>query len=87
MYYVSILKFRFSISQTETSSDPVTIYDGSNDQSLQIERRSGSLGSFNVSSTGNSCFVKFYSDSAINKPGFFATIHYIDKTCKTFLNV
>ena len=50
-------------SQTENDYDFVTIYDGSNDQSTQIEKLSGNLGSFSISSTGNSMFVKFKSDS------------------------
>ena len=56
--------------------DFVTIYDGSNDQSTQIEKLSGNLGSFGISSNGNSLFVRFRSDSAWEEAGFFATIHY-----------
>ena len=56
--------------------DPLTIYDGSNDQSTQIAKLSGNLGSFDISSTGNSLFVKFESDSYYNYGGFLATIHY-----------
>ena len=56
--------------------DPLTIYDGSNDQSNQIAKLCGNLGSFSISSTGNSLFVKFESDYYDNYPGFLATIHY-----------
>ena len=60
--------------------DPLTIYDGSNDQSTQIEKLSGNLESFGISSTGNSIFVKFESDWISNPggkyTGFLATIHY-----------
>ena len=57
--------------------DPLTIYDGSNDLSTEIEKLSGNLGSFSISSTGNSLFVKFESDaSSYNNIGFFATINY-----------
>ena len=70
------MKFIFSLSQTENNYDFVTIYDGSNDQSTQIEKLSGDLGSFSISSTGNSLFVKFESDASNSKDGFFATIHY-----------
>ena len=70
------MKFRFSVLQTETGYDFVTIYDGSNEQSTQIEKLSGNLGSFHISSTGNSLFVKFESDGSINFGGFLATIHY-----------
>ena len=57
--------------------DFLAIYDGSNDQSTQIEKLSGDLGSFNISSTGNSLFIKFQSDDYnIHNGGFFATIHY-----------
>ena len=56
--------------------DPLTIYDGSNDQSTQIEKISGNLGSFGISSTGNSLFVKFESDGDVTEDGFLATIQY-----------
>ena len=52
------------------------MYDGTNDQSNQIEKLSGELGSFGTSSTGNSLFVKFQSDDVVNDVGFLATIHY-----------
>ena len=76
------MNFIFSFSQTQepylprTHKDPLTIYDGSNEQSTQIEKLSGNLGSFSISSTGNSLFVKFESDGSVNKDGFLATIHY-----------
>ena len=69
-------KSNFPILQTESGYDFVTIYDGSNDQSTQIDKLSGNLGSFSVSSTGNSLFVKFESDYGLSKDGFFATIQY-----------
>ena len=56
--------------------DILTIYDGSNDQSTQIAKLSGSLGSFSISSTGNSLFVKFESDNSNQYTGFLATIQY-----------
>ena len=56
--------------------DLLTIYDGSNEQSIQIAKLNGNLGSFSISSTGNSLFVKFESNSIYNFAGFFATIHY-----------
>ena len=56
--------------------DPLTIYDGPNEQSNQIEKLSGELGSFGTSSTGNSLFVKFQSEDVVNDVGFLATIHY-----------
>ena len=55
--------------------DPLIIYDGSNDQSTEIEKLSGNLGSFGVSGTGNSLFIKFESNFYDNYAGFFATIH------------
>ena len=76
------MKFWFPCSQTEEPSssgyhyDPLTIYDGSNDQSTQIEKLSGNLGSFSISSTGNSLFLKFESNGYINYAGFLATIQY-----------
>ena len=59
--------------------DPLTIYDGTNEQSPQIVKLSGILGSFNISSTVNSLFVKYekvsyYADDG--ETGFLATIHY-----------
>ena len=70
-------EFIFSLLQTENNYDFVTIYDGPNDQSTQIEKLSGNLGSFDISSTGNSLFVKFESyGSLVSNDGFFATIHY-----------
>ena len=61
--------------------DPLTIYDGSNDQSSQIAKLSGNLGNFSISSTGTSLFVKFESDghgdsNDDNYSGFFATVTY-----------
>ena len=56
--------------------DSLTIYDGSDDQSTQIEKLSGDLESFGISSTGNSLFVIFESDYYKNYAGFFATIFY-----------
>ena len=70
------MKLRFSVSQTESGYDFVTIYDGSNEQSTQIEKLSGNLGSFDISSTGNSLFVKFESDNIISKDGFLAALYY-----------
>ena len=63
-------------SQTGTGYDFVTIYDGPNDQSTQKAKLSGNLGSFIISSTGNSLFVKFESDYSVQYGGFLATIHY-----------
>ena len=61
---------------TINHQDPLTIYDGSNDQSTQIAKLSGNLGTFGISSTGNSLFVIFDSDSYGNYAGFLASIHY-----------
>ena len=57
-------------------SDSVTFYDGSNGQSTQIAKLTENLGSFGISSTGNSLFVKFESDWHVEYTGFLATIHY-----------
>ena len=79
------MNFIFSFSQTEESSgnygymaDFLVIYDGPNDQSTQIEKLSGNLGSFSISSTGNSLFLIFipYNIGYNNIHGFHATIHY-----------
>ena len=59
--------------------DPLTIYDGSNDQSTQIEKLSGNLGSFEISSTGNSLFIILESNGVVlfyATCNFLATIHY-----------
>ena len=56
--------------------DYLEINDGSNDQSPQIEKLSGNLGSFSISSSGNSLFIKFESDGSEQYGGFFATIQY-----------
>ena len=56
--------------------DPLTIYDGTNEQSPQIVKLSGILGSFSISSSRNSLFVKFESDSRNYETGFLATIQY-----------
>ena len=66
---------RFSVSQIYNNKDFVTIYDGSNDHSSPIARLSGNMGSFSITSTGNSLFVKFRS-SCHSKDGFFTTIHH-----------
>ena len=70
------MKFIFSLSQTESNWDFVIIYDGPNGQSTQIAKLSGNLGSFGISSTGNSLFVKFESDGIGQYGGFLAAIHY-----------
>ena len=67
---------RFGFGFGDTFGDPLTIYDGPNDQSTQIAKLSGNLGSFSISSSGNSLFVKFQSDFAIQYTGFLAAIHY-----------
>ena len=54
----------------------LTIYDGSNDKSTQIEKLYGHLEIFDISSTVNSLFVKFESDGTHSGYGFLATIHY-----------
>ena len=61
-----------------SDSDYVTIYDGDGprNQSTQIAMLTGNLGVFDISSTGNSLFVKFESDYYFNNGGFHATIHY-----------
>ena len=66
----------YDIDGTYHHKDPLTIYDGSNDQSSQISKLSGNLGSFAISSTGNSLFVKFESDGSVQYTGFLATIQY-----------
>ena len=65
--------YQFSVSQTDYY---LTIYDGSNDQSTQIAKLDGNLGSFNISSSGNFLFVKFDSYGWSQYGGFLATIHY-----------
>ena len=67
---------QFSLSQTASNYDFVTIYDAPNDQSAQIEKLSGNLGSFAISSTGNYLFVKFESYKGGNYSGFLVAIHY-----------
>ena len=65
------------IDQEIDYNDFLVIYDGSSDQSTQIAKLSGNLGSFDISSTGNSLFVKFKSDYFDDgSTGFIATIHY-----------
>ena len=70
-------KIFYSNLQTENGDDFVTIYDGTNDQSTELEKLSGNLGSFNFSSIGNSLFVKFESAyNAYGSTGFLALINY-----------
>ena len=54
--------------------DWVTIYDGPNEQSNQIVKLTGSMGIFDISSTGRSLFIKFESISG--NGAFHATIYY-----------
>ena len=75
------IKHQISPFQTQFFYDSVTIYDGPNDQSNQIEKLSGNLeiwknGIFSISSTGNSIFVKFESDNSGQYKGFRASIQY-----------
>ena len=65
--------FNFQILQT---GDFLTIYDGSNDQSTKIVKLIGNLGSFSISNTQTSLFVKFISYDYGHYGGFIATIHY-----------
>ena len=58
--------------------DSLTIYDGSNEKTTKIETLMGNLGSFAISSTGNSLFVIFESDGSVTKDGFLATIQYLN---------
>ena len=58
------------------TEDYLEIFDGQNDQSPQIEKLTGNLGSFGISSTGNSLFVKFESAGSGEYTGFLAEIHY-----------
>ena len=74
--YKILIMYLHIVLQTEKFYDFLVIYDGSNDQSTQIAKLSGNLGGFQISSTGNSLFVKFKSDSSLNLVGFLATIHY-----------
>ena len=74
------------VSQTELFdsidkiyNDFVTIYDGPNDKSNKIIKLEGYLGSFNITNTRNSLYIKFESDGLIDEydnNGFLATIHY-----------
>ena len=67
--------------------DHLKVYNGTNDQSTLLHNLNGNLGSFNISSSGYSLYVKFYSDASITFSGFLATIHYsnlIDKTINIF---
>ena len=59
------------------------LYDGPNDQSTLLDNLNGNLGSFNISSTGNSIFAKFDSDGSVTVSGFLATIHYDDASPTT----
>ena len=55
------------------------MYDGSNDQAIEIAKLSGNLDSFEMPSTKNSIFVKFESDDFYEfgqNTGFIATIYY-----------
>ena len=57
--------------------DHLEIIDGSNDQSSQIGKLSGNVGSFSISSTGNSLLIKFRSNiDDDGSTGFIATIQY-----------
>ena len=44
------------------------------------------MGSFNVSSNGNTLFVKFKSNNGVSADGFIATIHYVIVNCATVSN-
>ena len=74
--------FIFPFSKIQQPSwvdtDFLIIYDGPNDQLTQIAKLSGNLGSFRISSTGNSLFVIFESSYSLklDNGGFLATIHY-----------
>ena len=64
------------IESSTDMDDSLTIYDGSNEQSTKIETLMGNLGSFAISSSGNSLFVRFKSHFHFHQSGFLATIHY-----------
>ena len=47
-----------------------------NEDSTILETLSGNYGTFGISTTGNSLFVKFVSDGSATYGGFLATIQY-----------
>ena len=79
MWYITLqlIVIEFLL-QTDLSEDFLTVYDGSNDESIQIAKLSGYLGStFSISSTGKSLFVQFESDHYDDgSTGFLATVYY-----------
>ena len=71
------------VLQTESNYDFLYIYDGSSDQSPLIDNLNGNLGSFSLSSPGNSLLAVFDSDGSVTRSGFLATLHYSNSTSKT----
>ena len=65
----------FHTSQTK-DKDFLTIYDGANDESNEIESLTGNLRSFGVSSSGNVMYIRFESNGWIHDNGFLATFYY-----------
>ena len=59
--------------------DLLTFFDGMNEDSTILEKLSGNYGTFGISTTGNSLFIKFEtgnSGGCWTWCGFFATIDY-----------
>ena len=75
------------MGSSDFEDDFLTIYDGPNDQSIEIKKLKGDLGSFNIASTGNSLFVKLESDPYTDNQnlGFLSTIHYSNPFLNTTL--
>ncbi|KAJ7362177.1 Milk fat globule-EGF factor 8 protein [Desmophyllum pertusum] len=60
----------FKSFSTERGFDSLFVYDGSSASSPKIGKYHGHLQGKVVESSGRSLFVKFKSDSSVNKPGF-----------------
>ena len=61
----------FHTSQTK-DKDFLTIYDGANDESNEIESLTGNLRSFGVSSSGNALYITFSANWYDRGYGFLA---------------
>ena len=61
------------IFQTESCCDFVEIRDGGDESSTKLSRFSGRTKPNNIKSTGNQLFVRFRSDSSVQRRGFSAS--------------
>ena len=66
----------FTDFETEKKYDYLAIYNGSNDEGVQLKKLSGNFLPSSISFIGKSMYLKFKSDSSGTRKGFKMSISY-----------